>query len=217
MSGASVGSADVDGEAERANKPTPKTNLDGTAWKNPLRGWNNMPKSKAKVTGVKFEMRIPPRSDCWRKTRNNVNRDNMPFHWHKVTGDFEVICKISGDQATMYDKAGLMIRVDEANWVLTGMELFNDQMNHSTCVTKDHTDWSLTPLPLNAEKVGIWFKIKRLSESFECFFSVDAKTWVLTREGIFTKNPVLYVGIIGGSPIGNGFKASFSQYQCKNI
>lgn len=201
------------------NNPTSNTppgkNFDGSVWKNPLRGWNNMPATRAKVNGSEVTMRIPPRSDCWRKTRNNFNRDNAPYHWHKVTGDFEVFCKIAGDLISMYDKAGMMIRLDEANWIMTGMEFFNNQMNHSTCVTKDHTDWSLTPIPLNAEKVGIWFKYKRLGDSFECFFSKDdMQSWIMTREGIFTSEPTLYVGICGASPIGKGFKASYSMYRC---
>jgi len=191
-------------------------NLDGTVWKNPLRGWNNMPPKKAKETGVEISMRIPGNTDCWRKTRNNFNRDNAPYHWHKVTGDFEVVCKISGNLVSMYDKAGLMVRLDETQWIMTGMEFFNNQMNHSTCITKDHTDWSLTPLPQNAEKAGIWFKMKRLGDTIECLYSFDTENWVLTRECLFTSRPVLYVGICGGSPIGEGFKASWEYYRCRN-
>jgi len=190
-------------------------NLDGSV--NPFRGWNNMPPSQAKTTGCTITMSIPPKTDCWRKTRNNVTRDNAPFHWHKVTGDFEVICKISGGLKSIYDKAGMMIRLNDENWVMTGLEFFNQSMNHSTCVTKDHTDWSLTPLPANAEKVGVWFKVKRMSDSFECLYSIDGNKWVQTREGLFTKEPILYVGICGGSPIGQGFKAEWENYLCRNL
>ena len=157
-------------------------NPDGSLWVNPLRGWDNFPKQRPEIRGAEIEMRIPPKTDCWRKTRNNFNRDNAPFHWQKMTGDFDVVCKISGEMKNIYDKAGIQIRLDEANWVMTGMELFNDQMNHSTLLTKDHTDWSLTPLPTNAEKVGIWFKISRRGDSFECLYSTDRENWVMTRE-----------------------------------
>ena len=76
-------------------------NPDGTMWKNPLKGWNNMPVKRAKVVGAEISMRIPPKTDWWRKTRNDFNRNNAPFHWHKVTGDFEVTCKVSGGLKTM--------------------------------------------------------------------------------------------------------------------
>jgi uncharacterized protein len=190
-------------------------NADGTVWKNPLKGWNNMPKSRAKVAGAEIQMRIPPKTDCWRKTVRDCNWDNAPYHWHKVTGDFEVVCRISGGLREMYDKAGILVRLDEENWILTGMECFNKRMNHSTCVTKDHTDWSLTPLPENAEKAGIWFKLRRTGEYIECLYSFDAVAWIQGRECNFTARPVLYVGICGGSPIGEGFKASWDYFRCR--
>jgi regulation of enolase protein 1 (concanavalin A-like superfamily) len=192
-------------------------NPDGTVWKNPFRGWDNFPSKRPEERGVEIEMRIPPNTDCWRKTRNNSIRDSAPFHWHKVTGDFDASCKVSGELTEMYDRAGMMIRVDEVNWIMTGLELFNDQMNHSTLLTKDHTDWSLTPLPTNSEKVGIWFKISRRGESFQSFYSTDRKNWILTREGIFTAEPTLMVGICGSSPIGKGFKGWWEFYQLKNV
>lgn len=193
-------------------------NLDGTIWKNPLRGWNNTPRGKARqALGTQITMQIPPKTDCWRKTRNNFNRDNAPYHWHKATADFEVTCKIGGNMSTMYDKAGIMVRLDESNWILSGMEFFNNQMNHSTSVTKGHTDWSLTPLPKNAQKVGIWFKVRRVGESVECSYSFDSEKWVMTRECSFSARPVLYVGICGGSPIGDGFRGSWEYYRCRNL
>ena len=175
-----------------------------------------MPSTKgAKVVGAEISMKVPPKTDCWRKTRNNFNRDNAPFHWHKVTGDFEVICKVSGSMETMYDKAGIMVREDEENWILLGMEHFNHRMNCSISVTKDHTDWTLCPLPQNAEKAGIWFKFKRTGDYFECLYSFNSKTWVQAREGSFSERKVLYVGVCGGSPIGKGFKANYEFFQCK--
>ena len=143
--------------------------------------------------------------------------DNAPFHWQKVTGDFEVIANISGNLSTMYDKAGIMVRLDERNWILTGMEFFNDRINHSTSVTVDHTDWSLAPLPKNAEKAGVWFCIKRMGDAYETFYSFDAKKWVQTRQGLFSNKPLLYVGICGACPMGEGFKVSFDFYRCKPL
>lgn len=174
-----------------------------------------MPSSRARVAGAEISMRIPPKTDFWRKTRNDFNKDNAPFYWHKVTGDFEVTCKVSGGFKTPYDKGGIMVRLNEENWLTTGMEFFDGRMNHSTCVTKDHTDWSMTPLPAKAELAGIWFRLKRSGEYFECLYSFDGKNWMQGREGLFTTRPVLYVGVFGGSPIGDGFRASFEFFRCR--
>jgi regulation of enolase protein 1 (concanavalin A-like superfamily) len=152
-----------------------------------------------------------------KKKDKDSKKKKETFYWHKIAGDFEVVCKISGGFEKMYDKAGLMIRQDEENWIMSGMECFNDQMNHSTCITRDYTDWSLAPLPENSEKVGIWFAIKRLGDAIETFYSIEGKKWIQTRQGLFSSAPVLKVGIVCACPMGDPFKVNFDMYRCKNI
>jgi len=199
--------------------PSPKTprNQDGTLWKNPLKRWTNKPKKKVKEVNAQIILKVPEKTDCWRKTRHNFIMDNAPYHWQKVTGDFEAIVKVSGGFGTMYDKAGIMVREDAENWILTGMEYFNKRVNHSTCVTRDFTDWSLSPLPEGSEAHGIWFCIKRMGNSYETFYSVDGKLWVQTRQGLFTDKSVLKVGICCACPMGVEFKVTFDSYRCKMI
>jgi regulation of enolase protein 1 (concanavalin A-like superfamily) len=204
------------GTVEKLEIPVAALNPDGTNWKDPFKAWMNKPK-KVKIEGARINVRVPEKTDCWRKTRHNFIMDNAPFYWHKIAGDFEVVCKISGGFEKMYDKAGLMIRQDEENWIMSGMECFNDQMNHSTCITRDYTDWSLAPLPENSEKVGIWFAIKRLGDAIETFYSIEGKKWIQTRQGLFSSAPVLKVGIVCACPMGDPFKVNFDMYRCKNI
>jgi regulation of enolase protein 1 (concanavalin A-like superfamily) len=199
--------------------PSPKTprNQDGTLWKNPLNRWTNKPKKKIKEVNSQIIFKVPEKTDCWRKTRHNFIMDNAPFNWHKVTGDFEAIVKVSGDFGRMYDKAGIMVREDAENWILTGMEFFNKRVNHSTCVTRDFTDWSLSPLPEGAEKHGIWFCIKRVGNSYETFYSLDSKRWIQTRQGLFSDKAILKVGICCACPMGDEFKVTFEGYRVKRI
>jgi regulation of enolase protein 1 (concanavalin A-like superfamily) len=199
--------------------PSPKTprNQDGTLWKNPLNRWTNKPKKKIKEVNTQIIFKVPEKTDCWRKTRHNFIMDNAPFNWHKVTGDFEAIVKVKGDFGRMYDKAGIMVREDSENWILTGMEFFNKRVNHSTSVTRDYTDWSLSPLPEGAEKHGIWFCIKRVGMSYETFYSLDGKRWIQTRQGVFSDKAVLKVGLCCACPMGDEWKVTFEGYRLKPI
>ena len=160
-------------------------------------------------------MRAPPKTDCWRKTYHKGVVDTAPFHWQKVTGNFRVQVKISGTFSECYHKAGIMVRLDDKNWIMTGMELYNDRLHHSTSRTIDYTDWSLAQLPHNAEKAGIWFCFKRVGTTYECYYSFDAVKWILTRLGHFTARPVLYVGVCCASPRAEDFRATFDYYTCQ--
>ena len=182
-------------------------------WKNPLQGWNNMPSRRIKQNGPRLQMRVPSRTHMWQRKKQRLCHDTAPFHWTKVTGDFEVICKVTGGMYTDLDKAGVMARLDESCWIFTGMEFYDGRPNHTTCLTLGTTDRSLTALPENAEKVGIWFCLKRAGDVVECFFSFEAKTWVQTRQGLLTKSPTVYVGICGAAPNGEGFKANWDYFR----
>jgi regulation of enolase protein 1 (concanavalin A-like superfamily) len=139
-------------------------------------------------------------------------------YWHKVMGDFEITCKISGTFQNNYDKAGIMIRVDEENWILTGMEYYNSRMHHSTSVTNDFTDWTLSLLPVGCETNGVYFKFVRQKVFYECSYSDDnGETWTQTRCGEFTERQTISVGVAGACPMGEEFRVTFDDYQCKSL
>ena len=186
-------------------------------WKNPLKGWYNKPDTKVVVKGSKIIMKAPVGSDCWLKTRQGLwqqrSINNAPFHWEKIEGNFQAVVQVSGGLGHDADKAGLMVRLDDEHWIFTGMEYHNESIHHATSVALDTSDWCIAPLPENAEKVGVWFCFKRTGEIYECFYSLDGVKWVQTRQGQFTDQPLLYVGIACACPAGNEFRVTFESYK----
>jgi uncharacterized protein len=205
---------DNGGESDGDDAPDEKfpRNLDNTIWKNVLKFWSNKPKS-VKEKSSKVIITTTPGSDCFRPGATSGN-DSASFYWHKVEGDFECVVHIKGDFAKPYDKAGIMLRVDEKTWMMSGMEYFGEQLNNSSCITREISDWSLAPLPDEARK-GCWFCVKRLGNKVESFYSMDTKTWIQTRQGLFTDTPTIKVGIATGSPTGEGFKVTFDKFWMK--
>jgi len=57
------------------------------------------------------------RTDFWRETHYGFIRDNGHFFYQEVKGDFKVEVKVSGEYRELYDQAGIMVRLDEANWL----------------------------------------------------------------------------------------------------
>ena len=189
-------------------------------WVNPLKGWYHKPSKKVVIKENKIILRVPERTDCWRKTRQGLiqrNINNAPFHWEKITGDFQCIVKVYGNLSSDYDKAGIMVRLDDEHWIFTGMEYCNERVNHATSVANDYSDWSIATLPDNAEKDGIYFCFKRIGNAYECYHSIDSLKWIQTRQGLFTEQSTLYAGIACACPSGNEFRVTFEDYQsnCK--
>jgi uncharacterized protein len=172
--------------------------------KSQLEGWMNKPSHVVMKDDSHISVRVPKQTDC----------PDAPFCWQKITGDFQITVKVSGDFAKENDKAGIMIRLDDSHWIVTGMEYYNGQVNHTTTVMLEDMDWSIVPLPEGSEKTGVWFCFKRLGNAYECFFSMDARKWIQTRQGQFLDSCTLYAGITCACPKGNEFQVTFETYAC---
>jgi hypothetical protein len=83
-----------------------------------------------------------PKTDFWRKTHYGFIRDNGHFYHQQIQGDFTVEVKVTGQYAALYDQAGLMVRLDEANWLKCGIEFVDNVQQVSAVVTRDYSDHS---------------------------------------------------------------------------
>ena len=66
-----------------------------------------------------------------------VVRDNGPFRYQEQTGNFEAEVRIAGKYDELYHQAGLMIRLDERNWIKAGIEFLNGRQSVSAVVTRE--------------------------------------------------------------------------------
>src|SRR5262245_7888603 len=85
-------------------------------------------------------VRSARKTDFWRKTHYGFIRDSGHFYYQEVQGDFKAEVKVLGEYAALYDQAGLMVRLDEANWVKCGIEFVEGVQHASVVVTRDYSD-----------------------------------------------------------------------------
>jgi len=153
-------------------------------------------------------------TDFWRKTHYGFIRDNGHFYYQFAPGDFAVEVKVSGQYRALYDQAGLMVRLDSANWLKCGVEYVGDVQQASAVVTRDYSDWSMSPLLDNPE--SIWLRISRTGPALEVQFSLDGENYFLLRMAYLTSATV-QVGIMCASPDGDGFTAVFENFRLERF
>jgi len=206
-------------EGEKKPSPQPKPAKKNTGVKGPFAAWMNPPRRVKEEEG-RIRYKCPEKTECWRKTRHNFVVDNAPFYWHRMKGDFEVTVHLSGDLGHVYDKAGLMIRVDREYWMVTTLEFFNSRYNHSTCITHDYTDWSICPIKQQdaVKSQGIWLSARKVGNTYEAYHSIDGETWIQTRQGLFHEDAdSVRVGIFSACPMGASYNVVFADYSCEPI
>jgi regulation of enolase protein 1 (concanavalin A-like superfamily) len=175
--------------------------------------WTNEPE-KWKQKGEDIKVTCPMETDYWRETLHGFTKDDAPFYWMYVDYDFEARLSIKPKLKYLYDQAGMMIRLNEKNWIKLGICHYRDSLNVSCCFTRDKSDWSTHRLP--KRKIE-WFHVwaKRKGNVIECFYSLDNENWIRIRQGYFSDAPRLRVGMMCAAPETAGFKVTFSNFLIK--
>lgn len=171
-------------------------------WYNEPAGWS--------AEKDELHVRVEGDTDFWRTTHYNFVRDNGHFYHKEQAGDFVVSVKVTGQYANLYDQAGLMIRLDERNWIKTGIEYVEERQHVSAVVTREFSDWSVCPQPHNPESV--YLRLTRQGDSVRIDYSFDDFTYQMLRLAYFPPDLPVQVGLMGAAPDGGGFNVLFEQF-----
>jgi uncharacterized protein len=181
--------------------------------KQQMRWFNEPEKWKQKDEQVKVT--CPQEVDFWRNTLHGFTKDDGPFYWMYCDGDFEARLSMKGKFKVLYDQAGMMVRLDEENWIKAGIVQYRDQLHVSCVFTRGNSDWSTHRIPkdIKVEWFHVW--IKRMGEVIEVFYSLDGDNWIRIRQGHFAEAPRLRVGMYCCAPESAGFKVTFDNFMIK--
>jgi len=176
--------------------------------------WFNEPE-QWQIKNNSLVMQVTPASDYWRISHYGFTVDDAPFFYANYGGEFEAKVKLIGDYKARFDQMGMMIRIDQKNYIKTGVEFVDGKFNVSTVVTHDKSDWSVLPL----EKVPpfIWIKVIRRLDAVEIFYSLDDKNYIMTRNAPLQDNTPVMIGLMAASPDGKGFQARFENFKVKHL
>ena len=176
--------------------------------------WFNEPE-QWEIKNNTLTLSVTPQSDYWRISHYGFTVDDAPFYYTTYGGEFEAKVKISGDYKARFDQAGLMIRIDQKNYIKTGIEYVDGKYNLSTVVTHEKSDWSV--VTLEKPVPYIWIKAIRKLDAVEIFYSFDDKSYVMMRNAWLNDNTPVMIGLMAACPDGKGFKATFENFKVKHL
>jgi uncharacterized protein len=183
------------------------------AQNNPMK-WNNAPKIWS-GNAKKLTCTIEPGTDYWRVTHYGFIRDNGPFYYQEMAGNFEASVKISGQYEELYHQAGLMIRIDEKNWIKTGIEYVDGVQNVSAVVTREVSDWSV--VPRHDSPPAIWLKLLRKGDYVEIRYSFDDKHYEMLRLAYFPPEVTAGIGIVAAAPGKQSFEVVYENFEVRSV
>lgn len=173
--------------------------------------WFNEPEKWEIKDKKTFKMFVPAQTDYWRIAHYGFTVDDAPFYYATYGGEFEVKVKMTGNYVTTFDQLGIMLRINEENWIKAGVEFVNGKQNVSAVVTHKTSDWSV--VELEKPPRSLWMKAVRKLDAVEIFYSLDDKKYTMIRTCWFKDNTPVMVGLVGASPDGKGFDAVFEDFK----
>jgi uncharacterized protein len=176
--------------------------------------WFNEPRNW-KQENDRLSVVADGRTDFWRKTHYGFVRDNGHFYYERVAGNFEVETEFHGQYESLYDQAGVMVRLDETTWLKTGIEFVNGIYHVSAVVTREYSDWSV--VPFQSYPGFLRLRLKREGGAVTIEYWAPDGGWVMFRTAYLSIAQELEVGRMVAAPDGAGFAAVFSAFHIKRL
>jgi uncharacterized protein len=176
-----------------------------TGWR-----WVNEPTTWA-LDGGTLTVTTDRDTDFWRTTHYGFVRDTGHMYGADVDGDLLLRVTFAGGYRDQYDQAGIVLRVDERNWIKSGIELVDGHQQISAVVTRDFSDWSVAPVS-NPQKVTI--EATREGDTVTIRYGLDgAPAETLLRLAYLPPDRPVLAGIMAASPDGQGFPTTFTEVE----
>ncbi|MEV6813008.1 DUF1349 domain-containing protein [Micromonospora sp. NPDC051296] len=119
-------------------------------------------------------------SDLWRHTSYGFVHDDAPALLTPFPVDSAVEVDFRLAWTEQFDQAGVLVRVDDLNWVKAGVEVSDGQPQVGAVVTREFSDWSVAPVPDWAGR-KVTVRVSRAGNALTVRARVAGEPWRLVR------------------------------------
>ena len=171
--------------------------------------WFNEPHEYHLGNGL--EIITSEKSDFWQKTHYGFRRDDGHCLLTRRSGDFSVLTHVEFQPQEQYDQCGLIVRLDDKNWIKASTEYEDARTSRlgSVVTNLGYSDWATQDISSNHREM--WYRMSKRGNDFLIESSTDGQDWLQMRIAhLHALKEQLQVGLYACSPIGKAFWCSFS-------
>ncbi|WP_433529713.1 DUF1349 domain-containing protein [Micromonospora sp. CA-263727] len=119
-------------------------------------------------------------SDLWRHTSYGFVHDDAPALLAPFPPGTAVEVDFRLAWTEQFDQAGVLVRVDDRNWVKAGVEVSDGSPQVGAVVTREVSDWSVAPVPDWAGR-EVTVRVSRAGDALTVRARVAGEPWRLVR------------------------------------
>ncbi|MGW7406121.1 DUF1349 domain-containing protein [Streptomyces sp. NPDC054833] len=172
--------------------------------------WLNEPQ-RMETDGPDLLVTARARSDFWRTTSYGFIRDDGHALLHDFPQDSATEVTFFADFETLYDQAGLMVRVDAETWIKAGVEASDGVPQLGAVVTRGVSDRSLAPVP-DWHKRSVTVRASRRGDAVTVRARCEDGPWRTVRLAPLPAEASATAGPFCCSPERDGLEVRFTRF-----
>jgi regulation of enolase protein 1 (concanavalin A-like superfamily) len=172
--------------------------------------WLNCPPD-VRADGSDLLVTTGTETDFWRTTSYGYVNDNGHALLTAFPPGSSVEVAFIADFREQFDQAGLMVRVDERNWIKAGVEFCDGLPQLGAVVTREVSDWSTSPVPEWAGR-EVTVRASRTGDAVTVRARCEAEPWRMIRLAPLDPDAVASAGPVCCSPTRDGLRVRFTRF-----
>jgi uncharacterized protein len=171
----------------------------GLRWEHLLK-WEPWPQGGLRVA-------VPPATDYFRDPAGEKIKDNGPYLWRDVSGDFVARAHVRPTFAGRYDAGGILVRQDEERWAKLCFESTNFGTTAAINVVTRGLSDDANGVDLTVP--AVWLQVCRAGDVFGMQYALDGANWRKVRRFHLPLGRTVQVGLLAQSPGEEGTTVNF--------
>lgn len=171
--------------------------------------WLNPPAHFQVSSGL--HITTDPGTDFWQRTHYGFRNDNGHALLGSFSGDFSIQTHVRFQPQNRYDQCGLLVRLDEQNWIKLSLEYETAELSMlgSVVTNLGYSDWATTEVDSAAQEM--WYRISKNGADFFLQASSDGQAWQQLRiTHLLAPFDAIQAGPYACSPRDGSFNCTFT-------
>jgi len=159
----------------------------------------------------------PEKTDFFINPESGDIKNNAPFLYADIEGDFVLRAKVGVDFISKYDGAALFIMDSENDKAWAKLCYEYTDFNTYAVVSVVTNGLSDDANGVNLTENSVWLQIGRKGHAFSMHYSTDGQTYYMVRVFNMKMKNTLKVGLVSQSPTGKGLISDFSHIELEKM